>query len=37
VNIGLYMYDVVKRFTLAISSPDEFVLKVQKESIDRAK
>jgi len=26
VGAGLYMRDVVKKFTLAISSPDEFLL-----------
>ena len=25
VGAGLYMYDVVKKFTFAISSPDEFL------------
>ena len=27
VGAGLYMYDVVKKFSLAISSPDEFLSK----------
>ena len=26
VRVGLYMCDVVKKFTFAISSPDEFLL-----------
>jgi len=26
VGDGLYMYDVVKQFTFAISSPNEFLL-----------
>jgi len=25
VGAGLYMYDLVKKFTFAISSPDEFL------------
>jgi len=28
VGAGLYMCDVVKKFTFAISSPDEFLLKI---------
>ena len=28
VGAGLYMCDVVKKFTFAISSPDEFLLNV---------
>jgi len=25
VGAGMYMYDIVKKFTFAISSPDEFL------------
>jgi len=32
IGTGLYMYDViVKKFTFAISSPDEFLLDLLKE------
>ena len=30
VGAGLYMCDVVKKFTFAISSPDEFLFLVEK-------
>jgi len=29
VGAGLYMCDVVKKFTFAISSPDEFLFQLQ--------
>jgi len=31
VGAGLYMCDVVKKFTFAISSPDEFLFLVVKD------
>jgi len=36
VGAGLYMYDaVVKKFTFAISSPDEFLLTLMSERVGR--
>jgi len=32
VGAGLYMCDVVKKFTFAISSPDEFLCYVVKDN-----
>ena len=35
VGAGLYMYDiVVKKFTLAISSPDEFLVELFRSQIN---
>ena len=33
VGAGLYMCDLVKKFTLAISSPDEFLLVTARVAI----
>jgi len=31
VGAGLYMCDIVKKFTFAISSPDEFLLSMHRK------
>jgi len=37
VGAGLYMYDVViKKFTFAVSSPDEFLFLLPTPSLNRA-
>jgi len=37
VGAGLYMSDVVKKFTFAISSPDEFLFNFRRGSIMKLK
>ena len=36
VGAGLYMCDVVKKFTFAISSPDEFLYKRSSNKIEKS-